>query len=1114
MVKEYSLYLESLAQKIMGTMSTRNNNVFVIKHYNTFEILESAVKELESKYKDCNVFFKSFKGSGMVDAYDPFLYVIQQMYIRYYSDQSVKDFVAGFPIYSLHRSIFESYIADGNCRREEDLILSEVEYEREELNNAIVSILIALSKEHPLLILIDNLTCAGHSTFQILDKLFDTPDNGSVGMIAAYNDLRPVFPHSARVWESYVEKLETANCLMEGMDFSGTGLKDFDGSFHFHSKNIDEYLRKLNNMLYTMDFEQAHYYLAILYKKLEMEKMLIEDDVCFEIYKIYARISIYTDDIANALLLCNSMNAIRKKHNSNDMDYEYWYLFGLTQVYNAKLYEAKECADICYGIACQERNGFYKFKARLLKVMASMSGWHNILFCANDILVEDELINAAGYFHYYNHLAHIYVYAYENNINWHQDIKIIDKSLSHFRIGIAIAEELGNKRLISDGYRKEIMLSSLNGAFEHSTYYYHQLHAVVGDSDPVQEADIYKGLGYNNCAIEKYEEANDYYNKAIAIYYKLNMIDYIGETLYNMSLTCILAENYDQAYEYLQMCIRIVNALHLNNLRVCNISKVFGLLALCSFRLHYYYNCQMYVDNTKQFLSNRLNEQKGGNTIDPSYTACDDDIFLLYYAQALLATFNEDYEEASKFLDYAEVFMERSVGNQFFTYVQYKITRSEVYRQLGNEEGAIQALEDAERYAKANHAEWKLKKIRAIKAGKEPKPVTYQLALEGVTLDEINVATKQASINKKYDELTRQMEFISIWQKIIDINGKEKEELLTNALSSFIVNFAMDVVIYIRYEEEQPKEYFNNAQMPLSEERLAYLTEYFEKHRTGFVASKMKKNYREYSKVVSLFDANDVCSMIAIPFFTNENLEHLFICYVRMKDNWNAPANKYMLDENDFNIYSLLFRQLADSIHMLEKQNEINTINTQLENAAVTDYLTLLYNRDGLFSNLRKMIDRAKKMKRHLELSVLYIDLDNFKFYNDNFGHDVGDMVLKNIARILTDKSDGCGFAARFGGDEFLVILETADADVAMKKARDILNTVLSNEMFSPELKEIIDTSAVVIPDEKRVSCSIGVALMPEVKEVEDLNVALKRADEALYAIKHTTKCDCKLAEG
>ena len=1112
MGKEYALYLESLAQKIMDNMSSRNNNVFVIKHYNTFEILNSSVQELENKYSDCNVFFKSFKGSGMVDAYDPFLYVIRKMYWRYYKYLGIREFVAGFPVYSLHRSIFESYIADGNCNREEDLILSEVEYEKEQLDNSIIAMLTALSKEHPMLLLIDNLTCAGQSTFHILDKLFDAPDNGCVGIIAAYNDLKPVLPHSAKVWERYVEKLETANCLMDGMAFSGSISKDSDGSFRFHSSDIEEYLCKLNNMLYTLDFEQAHYYLGILYKKLEMEKMLIQDYVCFEIYKIYARISIYSDDIANALLLCNSMNAIRKKRDSKDMNYEYWYLFGLTQVYNTKLQEAKDCADICYGIACEQRNEFYKFKAKLLKVMASMSGWHNILFCANDIVVEDDLIKAAEYFHYRNHLAHIYVYAYDNTIDWHRDIEDIDKSLSHFRVGIAIAEQLGNKYLISVGYRKVIMLSSLNGAFEHTTYYYHQLHDVVGDSDPVQEADIYKGLGYNNCAIEKYEEANDCYNKAIAIYYRLNMIDYIGETLYNMSLTCILAENYEQAYDYLQMCIRIVNALHLNNLRVCNISKVFGLLALCSYRLHYYYNCQMYVDNTMQFLSNRLNDQEEGDTIDPSYTACDDDMFLLYYAKALLAAYQENYEEASQLLDYTEIYMERSVGNQFFTYVQYKLSRSEVYRHLGNEEAAMRELDDAERYAEANNAEEKLRKIRAIKEGKEWKPLSYNLALEGVALEDINVVTKQASINKKYDELTRQMEFISIWQKIIDINGKEKEELITNALNSFIVNFSMDVVIYVRYEDGQPKVHFSNTQVPVSEERLSYLTEHFERHRTGFVVSKMKKNYREYSNVVSLFGANDVCSMIGIPFFTNEKLEHLFICYVRMKDNWNAPANKYMLDENDFNIYSLLFRQLADSVHMLEKQSEINLINTQLENAAVTDYLTLLFNREGLFSNLRKMIDNSKKTKRRLELSVLYIDLDNFKYYNDNFGHDVGDFVLKKIAKILKDKSRGYGFAARFGGDEFLVVLEGSDADAAMKKAREILNTILANEAFREDIKEFLGTDDVVIPEEKKVSCSIGVALLPDVKEVEDVNAALRCADEALYAIKHTTKCDCKLA--
>ena len=197
----------------------------------------------------------------------------------------------------------------------------------------------------------------------------------------------------------------------------------------------------------------------------------------------------------------------------------------------------------------------------------------------------------------------------------------------------------------------------------------------------------------------------------------------------------------------------------------------------------------------------------------------------------------------------------------------------------------------------------------------------------------------------------------------------------------------------------------------------------------------------------------------------------------------------------------------------MEKQQEINEINVQLENAAVTDYLTTLLNRDGFFMNIHKRVVTAGKNKKTLDLTVLYIDLDNFKFYNDTFGHDVGDLVLKEISKILKEESKDNGFATRFGGDEFLIILEHADSKLAMEKARHVLNSILAKDAFVKEIKAFLGRDDVMIPPEKKVSCSIGVAPVADVKDDEDISKAIQRADAALYSIKHSTKCDCKLAE-
>lgn len=443
----------------------------------------------------------------------------------------------------------------------------------------------------------------------------------------------------------------------------------------------------------------------------------------FEIIQIYAKISIYSQNIANGLLLCNSLNEICKRHDSFRMHYDYNYLLGLTQVYNTKLHMAKKCADMCYKLAEEKEQEFLMFKAKMLKHMASMSGWHNIMFCANDIPTDQELLDNSVKYEYFNHLAHTYIFAFDNEVDWFMPIQEIEQKIIHFQQGMEIAKQIGNQSLMNVGYRKNIMLSSISGAFETTTYYYGKLHDLVGDSNPVKAADIYNGLGYNLCAIEKYEEANAYYNKALNIYYNFGMIDYVGETLYNMSLNCILGNNFQNAYEYLQMCVKIVDVLHLNNLRVCNISKIFGLLALCSYRLWLYYNCQMYCDNTLLFLSHKLiSSENEPDNIDPSYTVCDDDLFLCYYTTGLLEMQKGNLSKAMDCFNSAQIYVHRSVGYQFFSYVQYYMARAELYRKIGDENKALEELDTAYAYAERTNAHKKMEIIRAAREKRNWKP--------------------------------------------------------------------------------------------------------------------------------------------------------------------------------------------------------------------------------------------------------------------------------------------------------------------------------------------------------------------------------------------------------
>ncbi len=242
----------------------------------------------------------------------------------------------------------------------------------------------------------------------------------------------------------------------------------------------------------------------------------------------------------------------------------------------------------------------------------------------------------------------------------------------------------------------------------------------------------------------------------------------------------------------------------------------------------------------------------------------------------------------------------------------------------------------------------------------------------------------------------------------------------------------------------------------------------------------------------------------------NEEIDSVFIMYINMKDNWNSPITMYMLDESELNLFNLMLRQLLNAATMLENEEEIRRINSELQKSAITDYLTGLYNRNGFYGKMHRILDKAAKRQEKVTLSFLYIDLDNFKYYNDTFGHDVGDMIIREVGGILKEFAGEDGFATRFGGDEFLVTLFYGNRDEVLAAGRIILENILARNAFADRIEQMTGQPA-VIPKEKRVSCSIGIAQAREVTTEEEITEAIKKADEMLYSIKHSTKGDVRI---
>ncbi len=167
-----------------------------------------------------------------------------------------------------------------------------------------------------------------------------------------------------------------------------------------------------------------------------------------------------------------------------------------------------------------------------------------------------------------------------------------------------------------------------------------------------------------------------------------------------------------------------------------------------------------------------------------------------------------------------------------------------------------------------------------------------------------------------------------------------------------------------------------------------------------------------------------------------------------------------------------------------DEADEIRKRSQEIEYKAIIDTLTGIYNRKGYDD---KMSETLAHVKRYgIKSSLIVCDIDFFKKINDNFGHKVGDLALIKLATLLKDRLRTNDFIARFGGEEFVVILPHTDIEGAAKAGIG-LREYIDNAVFSYKGTQI------------PLTISIGVS---EFKKDDDNSSVFERADYALYLAK------------
>lgn len=204
----------------------------------------------------------------------------------------------------------------------------------------------------------------------------------------------------------------------------------------------------------------------------------------------------------------------------------------------------------------------------------------------------------------------------------------------------------------------------------------------------------------------------------------------------------------------------------------------------------------------------------------------------------------------------------------------------------------------------------------------------------------------------------------------------------------------------------------------------------------------------------------------------------------------NKKSKNQRFTKRDLQVLLTLLGPIAVSLH-----NAI--LFQEKEKLTITDDLTKLYNNRFINQFLRELIDSHSKKRGRF--SVIFLDLDGFKSVNDRYGHLVGGQTLVEVGKLIRAAVREHDVVARYGGDEFVVILPDVSKEESVRFAEKIRSAICNHDFERAIRKEI------------RLSASFGISAFPD--HADNITELIQKADQAMYEVKYQGKNAVRVAQ-
>lgn len=336
-------YYNSILEQVFAQIGKKEHNIVLAKYSNDFSLKQLEISEQITNNKEVRFVAHEFRAEKLSGAYEPFLDLILELFDQQ-KEMTFDEFLDKCNVYSLQRPIIAAYRETGKCIRKEGLLYTEVDYERERMHDAIVAMLVEVSKIQPFMLWINRMQFAGMGTIEIVYELLKAEHTENIGIVLGMNEQQRLPEYMLPGWESVTEELDN-NVAIFRIGNAGESREQRDEVIT--AESIADDIRTLQNLVFFMDFEQALFYLEKVDRRIRFDNFTVSDEVKYELWQFYAYVSVYMRDLPKALEISEGILQLAEKKKNRRMRFYAYYLRSVIYMYQSKLQEATECAGCC-----------------------------------------------------------------------------------------------------------------------------------------------------------------------------------------------------------------------------------------------------------------------------------------------------------------------------------------------------------------------------------------------------------------------------------------------------------------------------------------------------------------------------------------------------------------------------------------------------------------------------------------------------------------------------------------------------------------------------------------------------------------------------------------------